>query len=132
MGLEDLRHSNTTHDTGHRGQYKHKAHHHSLKGQFHFCWPNNTILYLWKKRLVPSIHLTPYREVDNGSGIEDDKDVRIIEVFEAVVEAGRQEKGQHVEIEDIRRPSSGLVLGDWGNNWHMVYDDVKEMTAKNW
>jgi hypothetical protein len=56
------------------------------------------------------------REVTGEDCVYDNEDLLVLELAEAHVHTSREEPDEHVEIEEVRGPSSGLVLGDGGND----------------
>jgi hypothetical protein len=60
-----------------------------------------------------------YRKVNTRCSIENREHSSIVELLETVVETGRNQEHQKVQIKEERRPGGGLMLGHRGNDWNM-------------
>mmetsp|Transcript_1944 Transcript_1944/g.6985 ORF Transcript_1944/g.6985 Transcript_1944/m.6985 type:complete len:339 (-) Transcript_1944:665-1681(-) len=60
------------------------------------------------------------RKVHRSDSIEDEEDVSVRQVLEAVVQACREEEHQRVEVEKERRPGGRLVLRHRSNDGNML------------
>ena len=59
-------------------------------------------------------------KVDWCDSIEDDENVVVVEPGEAIVESGREEEGEDLEIKVEWRPGRGLMLRHGGNDGNVV------------
>ena len=72
----------------------------------------------WQK--VALRHWISYRKVDTGHAIHDDEDVRIGELGKAVVQADREHKHQHLQVEVEGGPGGRLMFRDRGDDRDVV------------
>ena len=61
-----------------------------------------------------------YRKINGCDAVEDDEDVVVGEVLEAVVHSGREEEGEDLEVEVEGGPRGRLVLRDGGDDRDVV------------
>ena len=61
-----------------------------------------------------------YRKINRGDSVEDDEDVVVGEVLEAVVHSGGEEEGEDLQVEVEGGPRGRLVLRDGGDDRDVV------------
>ena len=61
-----------------------------------------------------------YREINRSDAVENDEDVVVGEILEAVVHAGGEEEGEDLQVEVEGGPRGRLVLGHGGDDGDVV------------